>query len=162
MTHSKLCTIFPSDTTYQKDILLLSYCSCWLILFWTTVRLWTLSGVVLHIASVGTHASPLGWTTLPCQATHTHTHTHHPQGGERMERQWLTSCGNVCGLGWPVEESRGRMAAERERTIWQEGSRQADWLTGGMTGTQAVWSAQRQRGWKPCFKRSRVQIHCVF
>ena len=36
----------------------------------------SLSGMVPHIASVGTYASPLGWTALPCQATHTHTHTH--------------------------------------------------------------------------------------
>lgn len=94
MTHPKLCIMFPSNTSYHIEILLLSYCSLWLILFWIKVLLSPLSDVVTHIASVSRRlciSLRLDNSAMPSHI-HKNTHTNQPQGEKKMQR--LTS---VCG-----------------------------------------------------------------
>lgn len=92
------------STQVITEILLLSHCSFWLILFWIKVLLSPLWGVVPHIASVGAYASPfrLDNSVLP-SSTSIHRDTHTTHEGRKNKMQRLTSWGNACGRGWLVE-----------------------------------------------------------
>lgn len=85
MTHPKLCIMFPSNTSYHIEILLLSYCSLWLILFWIKMLLSPLSDVVTHIASVSRCVCislRLDNSAMPSHI-HKNTHTNQPQGKKK-------------------------------------------------------------------------------
>lgn len=165
------------NVSVQRELSHRKFCYCHTVasgsfLFWIKSKCCflslSLSGVVPHIASVGTYASPLGWTTLPCEATHTHTHkhtcthkhtTHLGRENEKAVINQLREC------MWPRVTSW--MLRVRGPQNCSEGSRQSDRQPGESTGWWTDWHTgprEVPRGdgdWKPFFIRSRVQIHSV-